>query len=352
MKKIFIILLSFLLLVSCSTPPQNISEQNQNNQQNNTQSPKYTVNYYFPYKENIRMKYVITGKQNSHLEAYIDFIKNDRAQIRLITPENTVGQVFEIKNGELRLITSRNEFYYRDDLTSSQNKNPEVLLKEPIEKGTTWSLPDGSKRYISGVDVDVKTPSGNYKALEVTTEGANYKRLDYYVVNIGPVKSVYKTNNSEIVTALEKIEENAKLTQTIKLYYPDFLNERLIFTKNKVELSTNSEIKGIFEEYFKKSPNRDITRLMSENAKINKLYLNDSEHKVYVDFSKEFVTEMNAGSDLEADILQAVTNTLADYFNVDKVYISIDGKPYESGHIAIKENEAFFVNYKNIPELK
>ncbi|MPM51125.1 hypothetical protein SDC9_97872 [bioreactor metagenome] len=57
---------------------------------------------------------------------------------------------------------------------------------------------------------------------------------------------------------------------------------------------------------------------------------------------------MNAGSGFEAMILQCLTNTLGDYYQVEEVYITIDGGPYESGHIIIEEGEAYKVDYTNV----
>lgn len=65
---------------------------------------------------------------------------------------------------------------------------------------------------------------------------------------------------------------------------------------------------------------------------------------VYLDFSKELVSEMNAGSAYETMILQCITNTIGIYYGVHKVYITIEGKSYESGHIAKKKGEFFTVD--------
>jgi hypothetical protein len=337
-----------MLLVSCSSPVKDDGNINPPAKEPTT----FTIQDYFPSKENLNLKYNGTGNEYAQKEVYVDYVKDNRVQLRVINPGTTLGQVFEVKDGELRLITSKEEFYYLDDLTTAKNDNPEVFLKEPLVKGTSWTLPDGKKRYISGIDVEVSTPSGSYKALEVTTEQDESKTFDYYVLNIGLVKSVFRSGDTTVETSLEKIEENASVSQTLKFYYPDFINGNIVFVKNKIQLNTNSDIKGIFEENLKKSPNKDIPALMSSNAKINRLYLDNSQHRVHIDFSKEFITDMNAGSGLEADIIQSITNTLGDYYNVDKVYISVDGKPYESGHISITESESFYVDYNNIQEYK
>lgn len=346
MKKILVLLLFVFCLVSCPKPP---SKNNTSSNINTSNKPQ--IKDYFPFTPNIRMQYEGVGNEYAEKDVYVDYIKNNRIQLRVINPGTNLGQVLENKDGELRLITSVEEFYYRDDLTFYENKNPEILLKEPLIKGNSWTLPNGNKRYISNTDVDIKVPYGNFKALEVTTEYNDSKTYDYYVLNLGHVKTVYKGKDFSVETNLSKYEKETPVPQTIKFYYPDFNNDRTIFIKEKINFKTNDSLKDVFEKYFKASPIGNF-KVMSNNTKINKLFLNRAENKVYVDFSKEFITEMNAGSMLESLILISVTNTLGDYYNVDKVYITIEGKPYSSGHFEVKEGEPFYVDYKNIKEYK
>ena len=61
---------------------------------------------------------------------------------------------------------------------------------------------------------------------------------------------------------------------------------------------------------------------------------------------------MNAGGGLESAILKCITNTLGDYYNVDKVSITLNGKSYASGHIILNENETLKVDYNGISEYK
>ena len=70
---------------------------------------------------------------------------------------------------------------------------------------------------------------------------------------------------------------------------------------------------------------------------------------VYVDFTKNFVSEMNVGASFESMILQSITNTLGQYYGA-KVYITLEGKPYSSGHISMKKREAFIVDTSNASE--
>ena len=103
-------------------------------------------------------------------------------------------KVLENKDGELRLIYSKGESYYREDFTSKNNDKPEILLKEPFTKGNSWTLLDGSKRSITNVKVTIKTPLASYECIEVTTVRKESTVKDYYAANIGLVKTLFTSN--------------------------------------------------------------------------------------------------------------------------------------------------------------
>ncbi|WP_242960878.1 GerMN domain-containing protein [Clostridium peptidivorans] len=356
LKKICILLcLSFVFLVSCGknnnannnpigdkTPTDNPTKQSEN----------YTIKDYYPFKENVSLKYKGTGNEYAEKTVYTDFINGDKIQLRIINAGTTSAQVLQYTNGELRSLASEGEFYYRDNLTNNEYSKYEVLLKEPLQKGTSWTLSDGKKRYISAVDKEIETPSGNYKALEVTTESGDSTTYDYYALNQGLVKSIFKSNGMEVTTSLEKITKDAPVVQTTKFYYPDDVNDRMVFSKKALNFKTNDDTKEVFEKYFKESPNKNLNPLIGEKVKINKLYLNQKSNTVMVDFTENLVTEMNAGSGLELAILKGITNTLGDYYNTPNVIITMNGKPYSSGHIVLEKGEVLKTDYKNIIEYK
>ncbi len=91
---------------------------------------------------------------------------------------------------------------------------------------------------------------------------------------------------------------------------------------------------------------------ISKNTKIDSLTLERGNGIVRVDFSKELVEEMNAGSGAEYEILRSITNTLGDFYGVDKVYISIEGMPYSSGHFEMRKDEYFEVDKEGIKEFR
>jgi len=352
MKKfLFITILIFSIVFLSSCINKNVVKPIEQNTIPQATKSSLTILDYFPFEENT--KYVYEGKGNEYASYYVfvDYLTGNRVQQRLNDGGTEMVKVLENKDGNLTMLLSKGECYYRENLTQSSNSNAEILLKEPLIKGTTWTLADNRKRYISNVEAYVTTPFSQYKTLEVTTESKEDKTLDYYAPNVGLVKTVFISKGDEISSSLSKIEKNVALTQTVKFYYPNVNEDKLYFVNKQLSFNTNDITKIIFEKAFKDLPKGNLGKVLGTNVKIKSLYLN-KDNIVYVDFTKELVSEMNAGSGYESMILQSITNTLGTYYGVDKVYITIEGSPYTSGHFEMKKGEFFTVNFKNSVELK
>ena len=174
---------------------------------NNSSEAQAKVQDYFPIKENV--KYVYEGKGNEYAayDVYIDYTSGSKVQQRVNNGGSEIVKVVEIKDGKLTQIFFRGETYYRENFLDIDEKENEILLMEPLVKGTTWTLKDSSVRTITNTSADITTPSGTYKAIEVTTDSSNGKTVDYYAKNIGLVKSVFNSEGAEISSSLSKIEE-------------------------------------------------------------------------------------------------------------------------------------------------
>lgn len=284
---------------------------------------KDTIEDFFPYKANIHLIYMATGTENPRKEVYIDYIKDKKMQTRELDGA-TVGRVYEKQNGELTLLNSVEEFYYRESFPLNQNMPREVLIKEPIQRGTTWQVKDNVKREITAIGQEIATAAGNFTAIEVTTTGKDYTQRDYYGKNFGLVKSVRKAGNIEVITAINKIELASELEQRIKLYYPLVGQEKIQCLSEDVKFKTNDKMELYFEKVFRMSSDEKLMPLIGKATKINSISLNRKERKICVDFSKELLEDLK--SEKKQQILQAMVNTLGSYYNLDKVSISVEGK--------------------------
>lgn len=305
------------------------------------------VEAYFPMKKNTRYIYEGSGNEFASFDIYNDYIEGKKIQQRVNNGGTVMAYVIEIKNGQLLKTYSRGEVYYRENLLK-ETGDTEVLLKEPLSKGTQWTLADSRIRTITATDASVTTPTGTYKAIEVTTEDKEGKSLDYYAANMGLVKSVFVTNGSEVSSTLGKIEENVPLVQQIRFYYPNIDDDKLYYKDREVRFFTNDITRKILAEEYKKAENNEA--VFSKNTMINSLYLN-KDQQVYIDLNKEFINEMSAGAAFEGKILQSIVNTFGGYYHAERVYLTINNTPYESGHISKQKGEYFIVNTENAVKL-
>lgn len=354
MKKIIAVVSTVLLLAfsfGCTRQIDNVNGSNDGNNTNENPAPQsLSIKEYFPIKENTKYVYQGTGNEYASYDVYIDYTSESKVQQRVNNGGTVVAKVIEVKDGKVTRLLSKGEVYYKENLLNEKG-DEEILLMEPLVKGTSWKLKDSRVRTITDISKDVATPSGNYKAIEVVTESGNDKTIDYYAKDVGLVKSVFTSGGSEITSSLSKIEENVTLTQKISFFYPNVSDDKIYYKDKDISFKTNDITREVIAAAYKESVNSKLGSVFSPNTKINSLYLN-KDGMVYIDLNKAFITDMNAGSGYESMILQSIANTFGKYYNSEKVILTVDNNLYESGHIIMEKGQYIKVNYNDAIEIK
>lgn len=333
MKRNLLVILFLVFAITVSGCSQIIG----NSEDGKELEKKSSISEYFPFKENTYYDYEGIGNEFAEQETFFEYIEGDRAQIKISNPGTTVIKVLEMTEDALTEIYYEAEFYHIENMINSSNEKPEILLKEPLEVGNSWSDLEGHKRSITGVNIEIETPFGEFKAIEVTTEfGENRTTKKYYAKDIGLVASIYEDENGQVKTLLKALKE-APLEIGIKTYYPLFSDIKTVYTNSKIQFNTNDKIERILEGILKHPPSEELLPVISQGTAINTIILDRVQWALKVDFSKELLSEMNMGSSQEGEMLKSLVNTLGSFYNMDKVYISVDGKPYESGHYGLVE---------------
>lgn len=309
------------------------------------------VENYFPTKLNVKYIYEGHGNEFASYSVFTDYFSGNRMQLRYNNGGTEYVEVLENNNSEISVIFKKGECYYRENMTQTTAGLADIILKEPLVVGTTWTSAENKKRYISATDFEVATPSGTYLTVEVTTEENDGKTLSYYAQDVGLVQTVSRIDTSRVFSMLSKIEYDVPFAQNCSFFYPDVNADKIYYVERKLYFNTNDVTKQKIESEMKKMPKGDFGRLLGPNTVINNLYIN-TENIACVDFSDELLTEMNAGAGYEGMIMQCITNTIGNYYDVDKVYITVSSNPYSSGHIEMKEDEYFTVDLSNCVELK
>ena len=339
-KLVFLVLLliPLILLPGCEQ-----KEDQKGNEPFEPQLQVLAVEDYFPITQNTRYVYEGKGNEYASYDVNIDYASQNRVQQRVDNGGTVMAKVFEIKEGKVTRVFSKGETYYRENLLKS-NAEKEILLQEPLKKGTNWTLDDSRKRTITGSSVEITVPAGTYKTVEVTTEGANDKTVDYYAPNVGLVKSVWipGEGGDEVSSSLSKIEENASFVQNVDFFYPNIDDERYYYKTRQISFKTNDVTRKVLAAAYKEPVSGNLGKVLSAKAEINSLYLNRNG-RVYIDMNKAFLTEMNAGALYEGMILQSIANTVGRYYNVENILLTVENQPYESGHIAFQKGQSIHV---------
>lgn len=314
-----------------------------------------TIEAYYPFSASVFTKYLGEGNEYASFTVYPQYIEGNRMQITSNNGGTQVVTVLELADGELREVFTRPETYFRENMlektASGDAANQlDILLKEPLEVGNSWVNASGVPSEITNLTAQIETPMGNFEALEVTTTYEASTTKDYYVKDMGLMKRVTDLGDDMVVSSsLEARNEDVPETQQLRVFYPDSELMGLNATSIALSYTTNDITRTILAEALKNVPDAPGGSLIGPNVSINSLSLSD-DGRVYVDFSQEFVSEMNAGTSAESLILQGVVNTIGEYYGVQEVYLTVAGNPYESGHILMAEGAYFTVDYTEVNE--
>ncbi|SFC13064.1 Sporulation and spore germination [Alkalibacterium subtropicum] len=311
---------------------------------------------WFPKFEDTLMDYEGEGNEFAPFTRYPQFVKDESIQIVESTGGTDVVTIYEYSENEVREVFIRPETYFREDFADtgleSEQEDFEIILQLPLEEGHSWESPSGSTSEITGVAVDKALPSGNVTALEVTRTSENgSETVEYYAEDIGLVERVFRTEEGEniISSTLNTRAENTPEEFPLTVYSVDDQAMGLERTSVTMELYTNEPARLAMAEILRgQAPDTETARVIVDSTEINFMYLRQ-DGVVHADFSVD-LADMNAGSGVEALILQGIVNTIGSYYNVEDVLLTLDNEPYESGHIALEEGETLSVDYSNINE--
>lgn len=354
MKRVILLFTAyFLLLLSSCTLPAEVPGNG--NIETSAIGNQNKVSDYFPLIKDIHISYKGTGNEFASLERYVDYVNGSRIQLRDMNPGTVAVNVYEIGSETVKRVYSSGESYSRVDCTSLNN-NDEIIIKSPIKVGTEWDLKGGAKRSITAVDKDISIPLGNFKALEVTTEGTDSNVREYYVKGMGFAARVFSLKGSEdskIITEAEKYEKNIPFEADFRIFYPDSNNEKVYYTNKRIDLYTGNEPYKALQEELKSPPSgSSLVKVLTSGVSIRNVKVDRDKDIVTVDFSKELLSEMNLGSGPEGMMLNCIADTFGWYYQVRKVGITVEGKAYSSGHIIINPGEYLTPTPDKAEELK
>lgn len=154
-------------------------------------------------------------------------------------------------------------------------------------------------------------------------------------------------NNEDVDNANNKDEAKE---EDVNLYYYDVITDKIVYI-NKTITIKGKAVGTALVNALKESPNSDISPSIANEITLKSAKLDKENDTISLDFSANFISAQNLGSGAESKTLTAICNTFGDYYDVNNVIITLEGKPYSSGHILMSEGEAFKVNLENTSKL-
>lgn len=149
-------------------------------------------------------------------------------------------------------------------------------------------------------------------------------------------------NSSDSNTGNTSSSEPKSQLKKFRIYSFSIEDYSLTYKEKEIEVSDSTNYAELFEKEFETGSDAKTPPLLKPNVKINKVYF-DKNKVLTIDFASNFVEAMGLGSGPEAATLDCIVNTLGYAFNVKEVLITLDGKPYSSGHIVKDPGETFKV---------
>ncbi len=308
--------------------------------------PQASIEDYYPFVSNRILVYEGTGSEYANALEYVDFKDHGSVQTRTVTDGTTLAKIFRFSENSVALTYAREEFYAWGTLFHLPDSRNEVLLKMPLEVGNEWVLEDGRIRTISETDVTVRTAAGSFKTLKVTTEGQGESVQHVYLApGIGLVKTVFESDGMLIETTLKSIEDDAGFEIPIHIYYPEGDDEATASQLTLEVFHTNDSIEEKLTALFNEAP-ADLFPVFPSDVQVRQVRVDPLNRNVKIDFSEE-ILNMNVGTYQEGRILQSVTNTLANFYDMDAVILTVEDGPYESGHYYIAPEDKLIPDYLN-----
>ncbi len=275
------------------------------------------------------------------------YINDDNTWQRIIALDGgNVAELLKVDDSGLHLVYTTSNSSPTDDFRQYEPNEDMLIMKAPLMLGETWVCQKAEQNTqtaeIIGFDEEVSTPHGDYRAMAIkyTNSADDAYRVDYYVLGLGMVKMVTYTGDMEISVALTEIKEDMAFTMSVGLFYADKLEPA--YEVMNVNMATNAAIERVFEQLFVEQT-EGRTSIFTKETKINAIRVDRENEKATIDLEKAFVDNISA--DAEEDTLNALVNTIGNYFGVKEVFIHIDGGAYEGKTVKLAIDEPRAVSF-------
>ncbi len=302
-----------------------------------------TVEDYFPILSDLHMQVVYNDNPLAIGDIYVDYTDSNKLQLREVHRGGQTVYVLAVENHCIILNQVHESVHERENYLGKKATDGTILLKDPIVEGTSWVNDDGSLSSITGIDVQVITDHNTYETVEVTKEAKDTRTTYYFSKNMGLIRVTNEVHGITTSRTLHQVATNAPYKQKINFYYPLVDSNEIGVIQRTVAFYTNDITRNTLSEIYKDIP-KGCLPVFSKESQINSLYLNE-DGRVYADLNEGFSHSLNLDVKDESRLLQSLANTFGDYYQVEKLILTIDNQLYNSEHIKLEQNESLVARY-------
>ncbi len=277
--------------------------------------------------------YIFTDGHGNDFEYYFVEIDGDRVELLRKFPENAYLESLIISNDKITIESvslleniNRNIFYSEIPIDTYA---PIDIFTSPVVKNREW-LSNGYVFKFLETEIEKIVVSG------ITYDGV--RNEIHYTLENGLDKIVRHELDGDVTFSLVSIERDFKFNFNINTYYIDENMMETVPVNVKSSIYTNYTENDMFSDLFTKSSVEGLAPLLPENTVVNSIYKAKDLDYVSVDFSENFNELNQLGSSFESMRIYSVVNTLCDFYEVDKIKLTVEGESYQSGHFYFEDN--------------
>ena len=135
------------------------------------------------------------------------------------------------------------------------------------------------------------------------------------------------------------ITSSSTVSKTCRIFYYDCDKDDYFYIDKTIEVTDNALLNALTTAL--KSADSNELMILNEDVYVKSGKLDRENNLITVDLSPSYYNILRrVGSSSESGMLHSMAYTYGYNYGVDKVIITIDGKPYNGSHILLEENES------------
>lgn len=217
----------------------------------------------------------------------------------------------------LATLTDVNPFinHMQNSAIQANSESYDLILQSPLTVGSQWQRNTNQRSEITEIYASVQFPAGEFEnVIEVTSQGNNTDYKEYFAQGQGLVAFTSDQGQWQVVENYP----DSRIINSIQVSLPSQDGKQTLEERSvNFKWQTNSSFASAFDELLKEEG------ILDESISVQDLSLNDGV--VTIDFTPGVVAVLNQNAASEQTVMASIIISLADFFDVDQVRLSVNG---------------------------